>query len=104
MRPSNGSVGSPRVEQPRWRAFVLVILLFAGVVLADAANAAGTWPDAGTSAVGSSVAADPAPPNPWGYTFDGGTLITNPPATFCDYFSCIASFASGTGYVVQCVD
>lgn len=45
-----------------------------------------------------------APANPWNYTFCGGTLITAPPATFCSYFACIASFASGRGYVMQCRD
>ncbi len=30
--------------------------------------------------------------NPWGYNFQVGTLIYNPPSTFCTYFDCIASF------------
>jgi hypothetical protein len=43
--------------------------------------------------------------NPWGYNFVPGNLITNPPAAFCPYFNCIASFWTNTnGYVVQCVD
>jgi hypothetical protein len=43
--------------------------------------------------------------NPWGYNFSPGRLITNPPAAFCTYFNCIASFWTSTnGYVVQCVD
>ena len=42
--------------------------------------------------------------NPWNYTFCGGTFITSPPAAFCSYFNCIASFATGRGYVIQCVD
>ncbi len=48
--------------------------------------------------------------NPWCYNFDsnGGSLITNPPSNFCDYFNCIASFWAPDdpdgGYVVQCVD
>jgi hypothetical protein len=45
-----------------------------------------------------------APDNPWGYNFCAGTLITTPPADFCTYFSCIANFPNGIGYVVQCVD
>lgn len=48
-----------------------------------------------------------APSNPWGYNFcSGGTVIDNPPHTFCDVFTpCIASFWTSTsGYVVQCVD
>lgn len=49
-------------------------------------------------------AAEPAPPNPWGYNFDGGALIYNPPSSFCSYFACIASFWNGVGYVVQCID
>lgn len=45
-----------------------------------------------------------APANPWNYTFCGGTLIASPVAGFCSYFGCISSFATGTGYVVQCGD
>ena len=44
--------------------------------------------------------------NPWGYNFTPpGNDIYNPPATFCDYFACIASFWTSTnGYVDECVD
>jgi hypothetical protein len=42
--------------------------------------------------------------NPWGYTFCGGSFISAPPSNFCSYFSCIASFAGGAGYVMQCGD
>jgi len=43
--------------------------------------------------------------NPWGYNFKPGRLIYNPPADFCAYFDCIASFwVSTNGYVVQCSD
>ncbi|HVA84826.1 MAG TPA: hypothetical protein VNF73_00765 [Candidatus Saccharimonadales bacterium] len=43
--------------------------------------------------------------NPWGYNFSPGQLITSPPANFCAYFDCIASFWTSTnGYVVQCAD
>lgn len=43
--------------------------------------------------------------NPWGYTFAPGNLIYNPPAAFCDYFPCIASFWTSTnGYVEECAD
>lgn len=45
-----------------------------------------------------------APPNPWNYTFCGGSFITNPPSTFCSYFNCIATFSNGRGYVMQCSD
>ena len=46
-----------------------------------------------------------APSNPWGDNFCGnGSLITNPPANFCSYFSCIANFPNGRGYVIQCKD
>lgn len=45
-----------------------------------------------------------APANPWNYTFCGGSQITAPPGNFCTYFNCIASFAAGKGYVVQCAD
>jgi hypothetical protein len=53
--------------------------------------------------------ATPAPTgvygNPWGYSFRTGNLIYNPPAAFCNYFPCIASFWTSTaGYVVECVD
>ncbi len=42
--------------------------------------------------------------NPWGYNFTTGKLIYSPPATFCSYFSCIHTFATGHGYVVECKD
>jgi hypothetical protein len=46
-----------------------------------------------------------APANPWGYTFCGGSVITNPPEMFCSVFACIPSFANQTnGYIVQCRD
>jgi hypothetical protein len=44
------------------------------------------------------------PPNPWGFTFCGGGLITHPPSDFCHYFDCIANFPNGSGYVAQCWD
>ena len=46
--------------------------------------------------------------NPWCYNFSPGNLITNPPANFCSYFNCIASFQEPDdpdgGYVVECSD
>jgi hypothetical protein len=45
-----------------------------------------------------------APANPWGYNFCGGTTISSPPASFCNYFSCIANFWNGRGSVMQCKD
>jgi hypothetical protein len=58
-----------------------------------------------------STAAPPPPPNlcgapanPWGYNFCGGSFIYGPAQQFCSHFSCISSFWSGGGYVVECVD
>ena len=45
-----------------------------------------------------------APANPWDYTFCAGSFITAPPATFCNYFNCIANFWNGRGYVMECSD
>jgi hypothetical protein len=45
-----------------------------------------------------------APANPWGYDFCTGTLIFQPAGSFCSYYSCIASFWNGLGYVIQCGD
>lgn len=43
--------------------------------------------------------------NPWGYNFDRGELIHNPPSDFCEYyFHCIPTFEDEGGYVVQCKD
>jgi hypothetical protein len=43
--------------------------------------------------------------NPWGYDFQPGKKIANPPARFCDYFDCVSSFWDDTkGVVVQCRD
>jgi hypothetical protein len=44
--------------------------------------------------------------NPWGYNFCGrGSVIADPPGSFCDFFDCIPSFWESTnGYVMQCDD
>ena len=44
--------------------------------------------------------------NPWGYNFEPGQLIYNPPAQFCFYFKCVQDFYSqwAHGYVVECND
>lgn len=42
--------------------------------------------------------------NPWGYNFNSGNLIYNPPSAFCSYFDCINSFWSGSGFVNECND
>ncbi|EFH87202.1 hypothetical protein Krac_8530 [Ktedonobacter racemifer DSM 44963] len=42
--------------------------------------------------------------NPWGYNFNPGNVIYSPPGAFCSYFSCISSFWSGGGYVMECND
>ncbi len=43
--------------------------------------------------------------NPWCYDFNPGSLIYNPPDTFCDYFACVSTFWTATsGYVVECVN
>jgi hypothetical protein len=47
---------------------------------------------------------DGAPANPWGYDFEPGTAITAPPATFCNYYKCIANFTNGKGHVEECKD
>jgi len=45
-----------------------------------------------------------APSNPWGYNFCGGPLINPAPSNFCSYFSCVRSFMSNAGDVVECLD
>jgi len=46
-----------------------------------------------------------APANPYGYNFCGrGLVITLPDADVCNYFSCIASFWRGKGFMVECRD
>lgn len=42
--------------------------------------------------------------NPWCYNFTAGSLIYSPPSAFCDYFACISSFWSGSGFVNECND
>jgi hypothetical protein len=42
--------------------------------------------------------------NPWGYNFQPGDTITEPPEEFCSYFQCVSSFWSGQGYVIECRD
>jgi hypothetical protein len=45
-----------------------------------------------------------SPCNPWGYNFVPGSLIYNPPASFCSYFACIPNFYNGRGFVNECHD
>lgn len=57
----------------------------------------------------SPVATEPggcgAPVNPYGYTYcAAGSRIYAPAAGVCTWFSCIGSFAHGTGYLVTCHD
>lgn len=84
-----------------FRVWVAALIAIA-IVLPTAASAADAPSGRGSRSTG--TWAEPAPPNPWGYNFDGGALIYNPPSNFCDYFNCIASFWNGVGYVVQCTD
>jgi len=42
--------------------------------------------------------------NPYGFCFEVGSLIYNPPSDFCLYFDCIGNFWNGRGYVIQCQD
>ena len=86
----------------RLLSLLAVLLSISLVQSSSGADAADNGAGAGTGR--SSIAAEPAPPNPWGFNFDGGSLISSPPSTFCNYFNCIASFWNGVGYVVQCVD
>ncbi len=43
-----------------------------------------------------------APANPWGYNLCHGLKITSAPAAFCSFFTCVAQFWSGSGYIVEC--
>jgi hypothetical protein len=46
-----------------------------------------------------------APPNPYHLNLCGrGSLVYTPPSDVCNYFSCIANFPNGTGYMVECND
>ena len=46
-----------------------------------------------------------APSNPYGYNFcNRGSLIYSYAPDVCSYFSCIASFANGTGFMTSCQD
>jgi hypothetical protein len=46
-----------------------------------------------------------APANPFGYNFcSRGGHITQPAATTCSYFNCIATFDAGQGYMIECAD
>ena len=45
-----------------------------------------------------------APQNPMGYNFCGGTPVSNPDPSTCDYFDCIANFDNGKGYMEECQD
>jgi len=46
-----------------------------------------------------------APANPYGYNYCGrGSDVYSPPADICNYFSCIANFGNGTGYMEECQD
>jgi len=46
-----------------------------------------------------------APPNPYGYNYCGrGANVSNPPGDVCTYFTCIANFPNGKGYMEECRD
>jgi hypothetical protein len=45
-----------------------------------------------------------APPNPDGLEYCAGSLVTSPPQDVCNYFTCIANFWNGRGYMVECKD
>ncbi len=46
-----------------------------------------------------------APPNPYGYNYCGrGVNVSNPPGDVCTYFTCIANFPNGKGYMEECRD
>lgn len=94
----------------------LVVVALGSSGMADLYNAAGCT-DTIVDVVGYYTgppppASSPLPPsatcavngNPWGYNFTCCHPITSPPSSFCSYFSCISSFWSGSGYVVECVD
>jgi hypothetical protein len=67
--------------------------------------AATTAPKAHASTTVSAVNLCGAPANPMGYNLCGrGQHITKADARTCTYFKCISNFASGTGYMIQCVD
>jgi PASTA domain len=42
--------------------------------------------------------------NPWGYNFGCCKTISTPPSDFCSWFTCVATFYNGDGFVVQCDD
>jgi PASTA domain len=50
----------------------------------------------------------PIPPpingNPWGYNWGCCNKILDPPADFCSFFACVATFYNGTSFVVECRD
>jgi len=94
----------------------LVVVKLGSSGMADLYNAAGCT-DVIVDVVGYYTGAlppssSPLPPmpscpvngNPWSYNFTCCNPITSPPANFCSYFSCIASFWNGVGYVEECVD
>jgi len=96
--------GTGTLARPWSTAWLLVALASIALVVSLGASASASVDGPTATVVRASVAAETAPSNPWGYNFDCCTLITNPPAGFCSYFPCIASFSSGTGYVVECGD
>ncbi len=82
-----------------------------GTVLAQS-PAAGTVAHKGDHITVTVAKAAPTPPppcqavnnNPWGFCFQVGSYIHNPPSDFCSYFNCIDSFWDGRGYVEECSD
>jgi hypothetical protein len=115
------SPSAARSDAPTQRPSSLTTAAGATSAATPAATAAPTAPPAQASAAPpttqrSPVPTTPAPPptavslcgapsNPWGYNFCGrGTTISSPPANFCNYFNCIASFWNGHGYVTECRD
>ncbi len=103
--PSGLSTPSPLVTAP----IVVASPVLVPTVAATATPAPVSSAPSPTSALTAPTPAPTAAPttlysNPWAYNFICCTQILSPPANFCDYFACIASFWNGVGYVIQCQD
>jgi hypothetical protein len=65
-----------------------------------------TTVSASPAPAGESATADlcGAPANPYGYTFCGGSVVTDPDPGVCTYFDCIKAFWKGKGFMMVCDD
>lgn len=112
---SNGAPTTPTTTTPSTQAAQIAATARPTTAPTAKPTTAPTAKPAARSTVAPTQAPKPTPTpaprtgvngNPWGYNFNPGNLIYNPPSAFCgQYFSCVSTFWVDTnGYVAECAN